>query len=148
MTAVTVSDRTTIRAQIEKGALVYPYTAAEDVDRGEVVSLDSSAEATLADRNSTAAVARGIGIVVDGPFDQSSYTYADGARIGVCVFGPVTGFSSLTPGMWYYLSQTAGALDTAAPAESSNEYKRAVGYALDTTTIFVLPIPGDAEYKS
>ena len=82
-----------------------------------------------------AASAQAIGIVVAGPQGKVSFVVTE--WVDVVVFGPVTGFSSLTPGALHYGSVTAGDIETAAPAGSSGDYLWIVGYAESATTLFV-----------
>lgn len=52
----------------------------------------------------------------------------------MCVYGPVGGFSSLTPGDYAYVSNTAGGLDTAA-----GTFGFIVGRAESASVLFVDP---------
>jgi hypothetical protein len=59
---------------------------------------------------------------------------AAGVTIQVAISGPVTGFSALSAGSAYYLSNTAGAIST-----SAGTFGIFIGYALTTTSIIFDP---------
>lgn len=60
---------------------------------------------------------------------------ASGVTIQVAISGPVSGFTGLTAGSKYYLSNTAGAITTTA-----GTYSVFVGWALSTTSLLFNPI--------
>jgi len=116
------------------GAIVRRYEAGATMTPGDLVYVASDAQVELADIDG-AASAQAIGIVVAGPQGKVSFVVTE--QVDVVVFGPVTGFSSLTPGALHYGSVTAGDIETAAPAGSSGDYLWIVGYAESATTLFV-----------
>lgn len=122
-----------ISADWTQGAIIRNYEAAAALTMGQLVSLNASGKLTLADGNGTAAEARAIGIVVSTTDAYGSTSVASGQRCSVCVFGPVYGFASLTPGSYGFVSDTAGEIDTAASATNS----LAVGRAVAADTFFV-----------
>ena len=124
-----------IRAMTENGAVVRPYSAAEELTIGNCVYVNTDGDVAKADANAVAS-ARGIGIVVEGI--DSETTIDSGERCSVCVFGPVSGFSGMTPGANAYVSDTAGGLDTAAGTCS-----RIMGYAERAGVLFVHPEQND-----
>lgn len=76
--------------------------------------------------------------VVTGGASQPTVTVSEtqagsGGTVDLQTHGPLDGFTSLTPGMPYYLSTTAGAI-TATPTDGAPIY---VGYALDADTLMV-----------
>lgn len=71
------------------------------------------------------------GLIVSGSRKATDGSIVAGETIGLCVFGPVEGFSGLTPGRLIYLDSTAGKL--------SDSGSVAIGYAMTDTTIFVMP---------
>jgi hypothetical protein len=76
------------------------------------------------------------GVIVSGSGKDSAGVVASGEDVGVCIFGPVSGFSGLTPGTLVYLSATAGNLaDTGSIV---------VGYVENATTIFIMPAIADS----
>ena len=116
------------------GAIVRRFEAGATMTPGDLVYVASDAQVELADIDG-AASAQAIGIVVAGPQGKASFVATE--WVDVVVFGPVTGFSSLTPGALYYGSVTAGDIETAAPAGSSGDYLWIVGFAESATTLFV-----------
>jgi len=78
------------------------------------------------------------GTTVTGGASQPTITVANptpaaGANVDITQFGPMSGFTSLTPGALYYLSGTAGAI-TSTPTNAVPVY---VGKALTSTVLFV-----------
>lgn len=61
---------------------------------------------------------------------------ASGVTIQVAISGPVSGFTGLTAGSKYYVSNTAGAITT-----TPGTYSVFVGYALSTTILLFDPVP-------
>ncbi len=122
------------------GAVVVQGTAGEALNLGDVVYLDGTAGAYKKADRGAANTAQAKGIVVSAPDGATSA--ASGDAIDVVVFGPVTGFSGMTPGALLYVG-TAGALDDAAPAAASGQYKFIVGWARDASTVFVQPFTDD-----
>lgn len=113
------------------GALAYgdaAYCAAD----GDFEKADADAAASAQVR----------GIVVSTPRTGVVDAVA-GDRVDITVYGPVTGFSGLTPGALVFASVTAGAVADAAPAGASGDYKWIVGWAISAETIFVDPYTDD-----
>jgi len=125
-----------IRALTENGAVIRPYDAGEALTVGNLVYVASDGDVMKADANATQAAARAIGIVVQS-FDGET-TVANATPCSVCVFGPVAGFASLTPGANGYVSDTAGQIEDAVAT-----YDRIVGYAERTDVFFVHPEQND-----
>jgi len=97
-----------------EGAIVRRYEAGAAVYPGDLVYLDSDFHVRQC-AGAAAASAWAIGIVVscrDGDDDA-----ADGEMVDVVVFGPVAGYSGMTPGL-FYVSDTAGRLSTVAGTKS------------------------------
>lgn len=103
---------------------------------GQAVYLASDGDVEAADADGQA-TAQAVGIVV-AVGAAGATTAAAGDRVDVCVFGPVTGYSSLTPGGVAYVSPTAGSMDQTASA-TSGDYNFIIGYAESATTVFVSP---------
>ena len=116
------------------GAIVRRYEAGATMTPGDLVYVASDGQVELADIDG-AASAQAIGIVVAGPDGKTSFS--TGEQVDVVVFGPVAGFSSLTPGALHYGSVTAGDIETAAPSGSSGDYLWIVGYAEAAAVLFV-----------
>lgn len=69
-------------------------------------------------------------------------TYAIGQTVRVQTIGNIQGFSSLTTGTYYYLSDvTAGAITAAAPTTVGHVVQN-VGRAVSPTALCFKPIPG------
>jgi len=114
------------------GAVIRRYVAGEALTVGQVVYVSAAETVSIADGNVGAAEARAVGIVVES-YDGET-TIASGDVASVVVFGPVSGFSSATPGSYGYVSDTVGSLDTAA-----GTYSFIVGYFESAGVFFVHP---------
>lgn len=114
----------------EHGAVVLPGRAGGTITVGHLVYMASDGDWERADANVSAAVARAQGIAV-ASYDGET-TINSGDPVSVCVFGPVAGFSSLTPGANLYISDTVGRIGDAVGA-----YDRIIGWAMAAGTIFV-----------
>jgi len=117
------------------GAVVRRYDAGGTVTAGMAVYLASDGDVEAADADGEASV-RAIGIAVAGPDGKTSFASAD--RLDVVTLGPVTGFSSLTPGGLMYSSVTAGKLADAA-ATAADDYIWVIGYAESAANVYVAP---------
>ena len=118
------------------GAVCVRLQAAGTCTPGDAVYVDSNGDAALADADA-AASAMVFGLVVAGADDAVAFVADD--YVDVCVFGPVAGFSSLTPGEMVFASTTAGDIATSAPAGSSGDYVYVVGTCMTSTRLFVNP---------
>ena len=118
------------------GAIVRRACATEALAFGDIVYIDS---ATGAIPNVSKALATGLdtgnafGIVVSGNLGGTSV--AIGEACDVVVLGPVTGYSSMTPGATIWVSDTAGRLSTAVGTKSC-----ILGVAESAATVLVRPI--------
>ena len=110
MATVTVTSAN-VRALTEFGAVVVPGIAASTVTIGYLVYQDSNGKWAHADADVSALLATVMGVAIES-YDGEDTVAADDA-LSVCISGPVSGFSSLTPSALYYLSNTVGRLDTA-----------------------------------
>ena len=115
------------------GALGRDLIAAEAIDVGEIVYIDANGKAALADA-SAAGTAGWYGVVVSAG-TEGALAAAAGDPVHVIYQGPIVGFIGTTPGNVHYLSDTAGAMGTAAGTVTS-----IVGRAL-TATILHVRIP-------
>lgn len=114
------------------GAVIRRFDAGGTVNMGAPVYLASDGDVEHADASAVSTLVPTLGIAVSTPDGGTSASA--GERVDVVVFGPVAGFSSLTPGGLVYVSDTAGGLDTAAGTKDF-----IVGYAESATTVFVQP---------
>jgi hypothetical protein len=119
------------------GALVRQFLAGATLAPGDLVYLASDGDVEKSDA-SDSATADAIGVVVPSN-DETSF--AAGKPVSVCIFGPVAGFSSLTPGARGYVSDDAGKLEDAA-----GTFVKCMGYA-EAADIFVF-LPGMAALTS
>lgn len=119
------------------GAITRGFNAgAASITPGDLVYIASDGDVETADGNQTQAISRAVGIVVAIQGGKSST--AAGDRVTVCMFGPVAGFASLTPGANGYVSDTAGDI-----ADAAATYDRIVGFAESATVFFVHPQQND-----
>lgn len=119
------------------GAITRPGKAGGNVEMGQPVYKASDGDWEVSDANVSAviAAARGVVVAVNDPGDT---TAVDGDAITVCVFGPVGGYSGLTPGATQFVSATVGTLTETAPTGATN-WEHAVGYAEAADILFVSP---------
>ena len=123
------------------GAVIQRFTADAALNVGDAVYIKSDGDAAQADADD-ATQAQAVGIVASAPNGATSA--AAGDTVDVVVAGPVTGFSSMTPGALCYASTTAGKVADAAPAGASGDYKWIIGRAISATTILVGPFTDDS----
>jgi hypothetical protein len=123
------------------GSVTLNKPAGEATEIGEVVYMESDGDVNLADADAEAS-ARVIGICVSTP--QTGVVDAvAGDRLDITVFGPVAGFTSLTPGAQYFASTNPGKIGDTAPAGSSGDFKWIIGWAVDAETLFIDPYTDD-----
>jgi hypothetical protein len=110
------------------GAKIVEGTAGAAVTAGQVLYLDSSTNTyKLADCNSaTAAVRSPAGIALNGA--------ASGQPVAVQTAGPITIGATLTAGVGYWLSGTAGGIRPVAD-NTTGDYPVILGLATSTTVI-------------
>jgi hypothetical protein len=122
---------------LHPAAVIRRYPAAGVVAPGQLVYLKSDGNIELADADAVAS-AQAIGIVVSIGSNGAVASVA-GDMCDVCVWGPVTGFASMTIGAVVYTSVTAGSMDQTVVAGSSGDFPFIIGYAESAATIFVSP---------
>jgi hypothetical protein len=115
-----------------EGAVTRPFVAGGALNVGDSVYMASDGDVEQSDGNVSNAVARSIGVVT-ASYDGET-TIAAGHACTVCVYGPVGGFTSLTPGNYGYVSNTAGKI-----ADAAGTFNFIVGRAEDTDVFFVDP---------
>lgn len=120
-----------------EGAVLRPYDAGAELDVGEwgYVAADGDIEGSDANVAVSSDV---IGIIVAVADTSGGITAAAGDALSVCTFGPVSGFSGLTPGDRVYVSETANKVADVAPSGALT-WTHCVGYVESATTIFVMP---------
>ena len=122
MSAVT---RTKANVRPLTGAIIRRGEAGDTIQAGELVYLNGTSGWAPAN-GGAAATAKCRGLMVS-PEDA-----VDGDQIDVCVYGPVEGYSGMTPGAQYFVSDTAGEVDTATGTKT-----KIVGHAESATVLFV-----------
>lgn len=121
-----------IRALTEHGAVIRTFDAGGTITVGHIVYMASDGDVEQADGNVDLDVARAIGVAVQGYDGETSIVAGNPAS--VCVFGPVSGFSGMTPGAPVYVSDTVGRL-----ADAAGTVSRIMGYAETAGIVFVHP---------
>lgn len=120
-----------------KGAVPRDYKATSATVNGNAVAIDSNSQVVKAQANA-AATSTAIGIQTSVS-DAGQTASVAGQAVTVVTFGPVGGFSSLTPGAVYYVdASTAGEITATAPT-GGGAWAKSVGYAESATVLFVLP---------
>lgn len=105
-----------------------PGTAGASITAGQVVYLDSAdGKFKLADNDSATAAAR-------SPYGVALHAASDGQPLVVARSGPVTIGASLTAGVAYYLSGTAGGICPVADL-STGDYPTIIGIATSTSIL-------------
>lgn len=110
MTVVAVTSAN-VRALTSHGAIVVPGTAGATVTNGYLVYSAADGDWEHADANA-AGLEGVLGVAVQTYDGEDTVTV--GNALSVCMSGPVSGFTGLTAGAIYYLSDTVGRLDDAA----------------------------------
>lgn len=122
------------------GAVVRRAKATEAMDFGTPVYIDSATgsipNVSKADASAVDALLVCWGIAVAGnPDNLGATSIAAGDQVDVVVHGPVTGYSSMTPGANIWVSDTVGRLSTVVGTKSC-----IVGIAETAATVFVNPV--------
>jgi hypothetical protein len=112
-------------------------TMAEAATLGDVLRRDDDGNWVLANASTLAGCQGQVGIAISGSRKDSDGDLADGEMAGVCVFGRVTGFTSLDPtSIGYYVGDSAaGDIETTAGTIS-----RFLAVAESAITLFVMPV--------
>lgn len=144
--ALTLADRTQVRPL--NGAIVRSFRSGAAVQLGEVVTIDANNEIVPA-RAASGYETWGRGIVVSIPgVTPGSSAPADTDGIGVCVHGPVAGWSDMDEKLSIWVSSaTAGVLTQTQPS-GAGTYSALVGRPLATDIIFVDPASAEPTSNS
>jgi hypothetical protein len=118
------------------GAFVRRFTAGGSGTLGDSVYINSSEQVVQANAGA-AGTTYAIGIIVSCP--NGGTTFASGDAVDVLLFGPMAGFSGMTPHDVLYQSDTAGRIADAAGTTSHK-----VGRALSATVFMFLPVATEA----
>lgn len=129
-----MSDITCTAANVRplEGAKIIRKEAGAAINVGASVYVDSNGDIQATDGDAIGTT-WSIGIMV-AVGAKGATAAADGDACDVVVEGPVTGFSSMTPGTLCYVSGTAGKLATTVTDNGC-----IVGFAESATTVFVRP---------
>lgn len=112
------------------GANIGTGTANASITAGQVLYLDSTTgRYGLADNNSASAAVR-------APVGIALHATASGQPIAFLTSGPITIGATMTAGVAYYLSDTAGGICPVADL-ASGEYPSIIGIATSTTVLDV-----------
>jgi hypothetical protein len=112
-----------IRALTSHGAVVVPGTAGATVSIGDVVYQAADGDWEEADAN-VVGLQTALGVAVQS-YDGES-TVAAGNALSVCMMGPVSGYTDITPGALYYLSNDVGKI-----ADAEGAYDRILGVGVE-----------------
>lgn len=118
------------------GAVMRDFDAGAAVDMGAGVYVAADGDAEETDAN-TAASSELTGVCV-AVRTEGATAAAAGERITVVTYGPVGGFSDLTPGALQYVSETPGAITETAPT-GAGTWTKIAGYAEAADILFVNP---------
>jgi len=132
MANITVTSASVRALQAGNGAIVSRYTAGDTITIGYAVYIVDDGDVEHADADASQAASRGIGIAVESYDGETSVTAGD--PVSVCVFGPVEGFSGMTPGDPIFVSDDVGRI-----ADAAGTYSRAIGRADSATQLWVNP---------
>lgn len=137
MATLTVTPRN-VSASWEQGAILRNYVVASKITNapGKGAALNSSGQVIAADADVTTTEAKAIGIIVETSSLYGELDAEAGSTVTVCEYGPVYGFSGMTPGVFGFVSKTAGELVDAAP---TGGYQFAIGQAQAADVFFVSP---------
>lgn len=124
-----------VRALQANGAVVRSFTAGGSITVGDLVYIASDGDVEQADGTGQAS-AKAIGIAVESYDGETSINSGD--SVSVCVLGPVSGFSGMTPGQTLYTSDTAGNV-----SDTAGTYTHVIGRAEAADIIWVEPDHSD-----
>ena len=122
-----------------QGAVIRRAKATEALAYGDAVYVDSATgdlpNVSKAGAAAVNALLVAYGVAVAGnPSNPGATSIALGDQVDVVVLGPVTGYSSMTPGNTIWLSDTVGRLSTVVGTKSC-----ILGIAETAQTLFVNP---------
>lgn len=113
-----------IRALVPQGAVTIPGTAGATLTVGYLVYQANDGDWEHADGNVDTTLAKAQGVVVQS-YDGED-TVAAGNACTICKYGPISGYTGLTAGANYYLSDTVGRIGDAVGA-----YDRIIGHGVE-----------------
>lgn len=123
-----------IRALTENGAVLRQHTAGGSGELGAAFYIASDGDVEETDADASEAAAKAVGVLV--ATHDGETTCSDGDAVTLCVYGPVSGYSGMTPGQPIYASDDVGELE-----DEEDTTPFVVGYAESATVLFVNPDP-------
>jgi len=115
--------------------MVRRFDAGGTIYTGQSVYIAADGDVEQSDCDAGSLEAQSIGVMIA---DNTGATVAtSGDRVDVAMVGPITGFSSMTPGALVFASTTAGGLTQGTPDVGSHVVP--VGMALSASILFVNP---------
>ena len=120
-----------------QGTVIRNFVAGGTVNVGDAVYIATDGFVYQADANVLVANAKGRGIVVNSDDLYGSTVISATRSCSVALFGPVYGFSGMTPGTTGWVSATAGKIADAAP--TGGAFQEPMGYAVSDVIFFVDP---------
>jgi hypothetical protein len=129
-----MTDLTVVAANVRPldGSRTRGYDLGAAAAPGDAYYIASDDDIEKADANGAAALQKARGLIVALEGGKSSGVAGD--RATGCVFGPVAGFTGLTPGAIVYLSDTVGKL-----SDTPGTNVIVMGYCESATVVFVQP---------
>jgi len=105
---------------------------------GQSVYIAADGDVEQSDSDAGSLQAQSIGIMVANVDNYGGTVAVPGDHVDVVMFGPVVGYSSMTPGALVFASTSAGGLVQGTPDSGSHVVP--VGIAIDASTLFVNPM--------
>ena len=112
-----------------QGNISSSFTAGEDLTIGQLCYLSPDGKMWQVDASTEAATTGQLGIVADGLLADETGSFI--------LYGKVAGYLGLSIGNAYYISESAGLFTDTQPTT----FIRLIGFAINTTTIFLSPSP-------
>jgi len=129
-----MADVTVVPANVRPltGAQIQRFTAGEAMTPGQPVYISGNDTVSLTDGSALLGAAC-IGVVVSCP--NGALTCTTGQEVDVCVFGPVTGYSTnMVAGSRFYVDDDPGII-----ADAVGTKVCLIGIGKNATTLFVTP---------
>jgi hypothetical protein len=120
-----------------EGAIKRNKQAGGTANMGDAVYIDSNGKVQQA-RANAAATSDAVGILAAIAVPGATAAATDDG-VTVVPFGPVGGYSGLTPGAIYYVSDTTAGDITATAPSGAGKWAKSIGYAESASVLFVDP---------
>lgn len=135
MTALTRS-QANASADWHKGSIINPYVLSEAATMLQAVYKKSDGTIALASSDVDEASAEAFGIICGVSNQYGETSVPAGATVSVCEWGPLYGFTGMTPGARAWVGSTPGEVVDTAPA---GEYQYCLGESRSAIEFFVHP---------